>query len=126
LESQLRHEARKRGAKLQLSIPGSDGFSCHPNEDQAWIAAVWQADSADIGDAEGKISVGTDVLCAELLAMRKSSLDKELCHEAESAGIDGALDGKSLHEGQQGMRLPEDNALFLVPARAMICVRSIA
>jgi hypothetical protein len=30
--------------------------------------------------------------------VRQSGLDKKLCHEAESAGIDGALDGKGLHD----------------------------
>ena len=95
----MRHEARKRGAKLQLSIPGSDGLGRHPDENQAWIAAVWQPGSADIRDAEGEIAIGTDVLCAGLLAVRKSGLDQELCHEAERAGIEGALGGNGLHDG---------------------------
>jgi hypothetical protein len=98
LESQLRHEARKRGAKLQLSISSSDGLGCHPDEYQTWIAAVWQASPADIGDAKCEIAVSADKLSAGLLTVRKSSLDKKLCHEAESAGIDGALDGKGLHD----------------------------
>jgi len=101
LEPELRHEARKRGAKFQLSISGSYGFRCHPDEDQAWIAAVWQAGSADIRDAECEIAVGTDVLRAWLLTVRKRSLDKELCHEAERAGIDGALLGDGLHDELQ-------------------------
>ena len=99
LESELRHEARKRGAKFQLSIPGSDGFSCHPDEDQAWIAAIRQAGPADIRDAQGDIAVCPHVLRAELLAVRKRSLDQELCHEAERAGIEGALGGNDLHNG---------------------------
>ncbi len=99
LESQLRHEARKRGAKFQLSIPGSDGFGRHPDENQPWIAAVWQPGPADIRDVEREIAVSTDVLRAGLLAVRKRGLDKELCHEAESAGIDGALGGAGLHDG---------------------------
>ena len=99
LESELRHEARKRGAKFQLSIPGSNGFSCHPDEDQAWIAAVWQPGSADIGDAQGDIAVCPHVLRAGLLAVRKRSLDQELCHEAERAGIEGALGGNDLCDG---------------------------
>ena len=99
LESKLRHESRKRGAKLQLSIPGSDGLGRHPDENQSRIAAVWQAGPADIRDAEGEIAVCADVLCAGLLAVRKSGLDQELCHEAERAGIDGALGGNGLHDG---------------------------
>jgi hypothetical protein len=39
-------------------------------------------------------------------------LDQELCHEAERAGIDGALGGNGLHDGQQGMWLPGDNGTF--------------
>jgi hypothetical protein len=31
--------------------------------------------------------------------VRKSGLDKGLCHEAERAGIDGALLGDGLHDG---------------------------
>jgi hypothetical protein len=33
--------------------------------------------------------------------VRKRSLDKELCHEAERAGIDGALLGDGLHDELQ-------------------------
>ena len=99
LESELRHEARKRGAKFQLSIPGSDGFSCHPDEHQAWIAAIGQAGPADIGDAQGDIAVCPHVLRAGLLAVRKRSLDQELRHEAERAGIEGALGGNDLRDG---------------------------
>ena len=99
LESELRHEARKRGANFQLSIPGSDGFRCHPDEDQAWIAAIGQAGPADIGDAQGDIAVCPHVLRAGLLAVRKRSLDQELCHEAERAGIEGALGGNDLRDG---------------------------
>jgi len=112
LESELRHEARKRGTKLQLSLPSSDGLCRHPDENQAWIAAVWQTSSADIGDAECEIAVGTDVLCAELLTVRQSGLDQELGHEAERAGIDGTLGGNGLHDGQQGMWLPIGNGTF--------------
>ena len=103
LESQLRHEPRKRGAKFQFAILGSDCFGCHPDEDQAWIAAVWQAGSADIRDAECEIAVSADILSAGLLAVRQSGLDKELCHEAERAGIEGALAGNGLHDRQQRM-----------------------
>jgi len=38
-----------------------------------------------------------------LLAVRQSGLDQELCHEAERAGIEGALRGNRLQEGQQRM-----------------------
>jgi hypothetical protein len=31
--------------------------------------------------------------------VRKRSLDEELCHEAERAGIEGALGGNDLHNG---------------------------
>jgi hypothetical protein len=99
LESQLCHEARKRGAKFQLTISGSDGLGCHPDEDQAWIAAVWQTGPTDIRHAECEIAVGTDVLDAGLLTMRKGSLDQKLGHEAERAGIKGALGGNRLHDG---------------------------
>ena len=99
LEPKLCHKLRKRGAKFQLSIPRSDGFGCHPDKDQARIAAVRQPSCADIRDAEGEIAVRADVLCAGLLAVRQSGLDQELCHEAERAGIEGALGGKDLHDG---------------------------
>jgi hypothetical protein len=77
-----------------------------------WLAAVWQAGPADIRDAECEIAVGTDELCAELLTVRKSGLDQELCHEAECAGIEGALRWNGLHDGQQRMYLPGDNRTF--------------
>ena len=99
LESKLRHESRKRGAKLQLSIPGSHGLGRHPDEYQPRIAAVWQAGPAEIRDAECEIAVSADILSTGLLAVRQSRLDKELCHEAERAGIDGALGGNGLHDG---------------------------
>ena len=99
LESELRHEARKRGTKLQLSLPSSDGLCRHPDENQAWIAAVWQTSSADIGDAECEIAVSAGVLSAGLLAVRKSGLDQKLGHEAERAGIYGALGRNGLHDG---------------------------
>jgi hypothetical protein len=44
--------------------------------------------------------------------VRQSGLDKELCHEAESTGIKGALGGYGLHDGQQGICLPGDNGTF--------------
>ena len=103
LETELRHEARKRGAKLQLTICRAHGLGCHPNQNQTWIAAVWQASPADIGDAKCEIAVSADKLSAGLLTVRQSGLDKKLCHEAESAGIDGALAGKGLHDGEQVM-----------------------
>ena len=99
LESELRHEARKRCAKFQLSISGPDCLGCHPDKNQTWIAAVWQAGPADIRDAECEIAVRTDELCAELLTVRKSGLDQKLCHKAERAGIEGALGGNGLHDG---------------------------
>jgi len=103
MKPKLRHEARKRGPKLQLAIPCSDGFGCHPDEDQARIAAVRQASCAYIRDAEREIAVRADVLCAGLLPVRQSGLDQELCHEAERAGIEGALRGNRLQVGQQRM-----------------------
>jgi len=112
LESELRHEARKRGAKFQLSIPGSNGFSCHPDEDQAWIAAIGQAGPADIGDEKGEIAVRPNILGAGLFAVRKRSLDQELRHEAERAGIEGALGGNDLNDGLQGVWLPGGNGTF--------------
>ena len=99
LESELRHEARKRCANFQLSISGSDCLGCHPDKNQAWIAAVWQAGCADIRDAECEVAVRADVLRAGLLAVRQSGLDQELCHEAERAGIECALGGNGLHDG---------------------------
>jgi hypothetical protein len=35
----------------------------------------------------------------------QSGLDQKLCHEAERAGIEGALSWNSLHERQQRMGL---------------------
>ena len=119
LESQLRHESRKRGAKLQLPIPGSDGLGRHPNENQPRIAAIGQAGPADIGDTQGDIAVRPHVLCAGLFAVRKSGLNKELCHEAKSAGIEGALGPDGLHERQQRMGFASAHGLFLAQSDAL-------
>ena len=91
LKSQLRHESRKRGAKLQLSIPGSHRFGRHPDENQPRIAAIGQPGPADIGDTERKIAVGTEVLCAGLLPVWQSGLNEEFGDEANGSGIIGAL-----------------------------------
>jgi len=84
--------------------PPAFGESGRPNaQGQSSIAAVRQASRADIRDTEGEIAVRADVLRAGLLAVRQSGLDQELCHEAERAGIEGALRGNRLQEGQQRM-----------------------
>ena len=119
LKSKLRHEARKRGAKLQLSIRCSHGLSRHPDENQPRIAAIRQANPADIRDAKRKIAIGTDVLCAGLLSVRKSGLDQELCHEPERAGIECALCADGLHERQQRMGLTRARGLLLPQSDAL-------
>jgi hypothetical protein len=101
LKSKLRHEARKRGAKLQLSIPGSDGFGCHPDENQARIAAVRQAGPADIRDAEVRLpSVRTYCvpdcsLCGRVVWTRNFAMKP-------SAPASRALSVGSLHDRQHG------------------------
>ena len=83
-----------------------------PRRSVVYFCAGAHTSSADIGDAECEIAVGTDVLCAELLTVRQSGLDQELGHEAERAGIDGTLGGNGLHDGQQGVWLPGGNGTF--------------
>ena len=76
------------------------------------VAAIGQAGPADIGDAQGDIAVCPHVLRAGLLAVRKRRLDQELCHEAERAGIEGALGRNDLRDGLQGVWLPGGNGTF--------------
>ena len=91
LESQLRHESRQRGAKLQLSIPGSHRFGRHPDENQPRIAAKGQPRAADIGDAEREAAIGASVMGTQLSAVRKCGLDEELGKESDGSGVIGAF-----------------------------------